>query len=440
MRHGAFRSLILATVATLAAACGNPAVDPDATFTAKGKLVDTQGRPLAGAEVRLVKYWSAGQLLQPAAEDVFAERPRSDDALGVEVVGTVRTGADGAFEFTARGSQLAAPGGYTTTEGLVEVATTVVVARDPADDARASGVYSYPYVFQQAGRVWDAGTLNLLDSGATADLDAVATAGLVKLSWKKIDRGSSMVKNQYRLWLEGKDQPTGRLVISCNEGAEVEGGCGQDEADPARLARYVSAFSLLTFYADADGEFRGYLEGNSPDFRYVTRFAVPARIPDLRDRREAAGVLEVWAVGAGADQRLDGEAVDGDPRTRETVTNQATAIYAKLQPGTISDAGLLNALVPGISKGCLVLEFTVTAHSDLAAAKGASMGWEKKGKFCGETGGRDEISALAGFDTTSSDGVVAAWMRLRAEPDGMVLSTPTFAEVGEVALYKKKAL
>jgi hypothetical protein len=112
----------------------------------------------------------------------------------------------------------------------------------------------------------------------------------------------------------------------------------------------------------------------------------------------------------------------------------------KLQLGTISDAGILNALVPAISKGCLILEFTVTAHSDIATAKGASSGWEQKGKFCGETGGRDEISALAGFDTSSSDGVVAAWMRVRAVPDAMSLAAPTFAEVGEVALYKKKAL
>jgi hypothetical protein len=440
MRNVATRIFSFLALAALATACGNPAVDPDATFTAKGALLGVDGQPLANAEVRLVKYWSTGQLLQPSAEDLFQDTPPTDDVLGVAVVKTARTDASGAYEVTFKGSEIAAPGGYTTAEGLVEVATTVVVARDPADDTKASGVFTYPYVYQQAGRIWDAGRLNLRAAGASVELDTALTSGLVKFSWKKLERGSTMVRSSYRLSIQGKDEPTARLLILCNEGNETEGGCAQDPADATKLVRFVSAYSLLVFYADRDGEFRAYLESNSPDFRYVSRFAIPARIPDLAGSRDPATLQEVWAVGAGADQRLSGAAVDGNPRTREAVTNQATAIYVKLAPGTVSDAGILNSVVTDAAKGCLVLEFTVTAHSDLAAAKASTMGWEQKGKFCGENGARDEVSAIAGFDTRSTDGVVAAWMRLRAVPDASSLGAmPTFAAVGEVALYKKRA-
>lgn len=441
MRRSAWGSMVAVALAGLATACGNPAVDPDATFTAKGEVVDAAGQPLANAEVRLVKYWSAANLLAPVTEDLFAETPRGepDLGLGVAVVQSVRTDASGKYEMTFQGRDIASPNGYTTAEGLVEVATAVVVVRDPADDSKQSGVYTYPKLYMQADKIWDAGKLNLWNAEAVADVSDALVSGQIELKWKKIERGSSMVKNVYRVWIQGERQNTARLVIGCNQGAEVMGGCAEDPQDGTKLVRHVSAYSVGAFYSDNDGRFAAYLQGNSPDYRYVARFRVEAPVPNIRDTRDPVAIEEVWAVGSLTDQRLSGAAIDGDPKTREAITNNATAIYAKLSLGLITDAGLLNSLVKEANKGCLVLEFSVSAFSSIGDAKGSRADqWETKGRFCGENGGRDEMSALASFDTTSSDGVVAAWMRIRAVPDGMAAGMQ-FESVGEVAVFRKKA-
>lgn len=430
----------LACVASFAVACGNPAVDPNATFEAQGSVVGGDGQPLANAEVRLIKYSSDTNLFAPSTEDLFSDSPASDPdiALTVGVVKTVMTGADGTFKMEFTGAEIAAPGGYTTGDGLVEVATTVIVVRDPSpmNAEKRAGVYTYSYVFQQANKIWGTGKLNMWDPQATADTSRALTHGFVDFSWKKLDRlRTTDVKNGYRVDIGAPNSPA-RLIIRCSEGTEIEGGCAMDAMDSTRLTRALSAYSLQSYYSDANGMFAAYVQANGADFRYVARFTITAPIPTIP--RDPVSLQGVWAVGSGADQSLAGtKAVDGNPATREAITNNATAIYVQLALGSITDAGLLNTLVKDASKGCVVLEFTVNDYASIEAAKGSTSGWEQKGKFCGENGGKGEVSAIAAFESNAQvNGVTAAWMRLRAVGD-TAASNPQFQSVGEVAVYKK---
>lgn len=442
MRTTLIQGALLLSALSLATACGNPAVDPDATFTAKGTVQNELGQPLNGAEVRLIKYSSDLQLLAPTVDELFSDSPRGDNEVGldVSVVKTITTGADGTFSMTFTGADIAAPGGYTTGEGLVEVATVVLVVRDPADPLKRAGVYTYPKLFMQSDKEWGAGTMKLLASEAIADTSIANINGLVKLSWKKIPQGSSMVRNTYRVTIGAPDNTSPRLIIRCNEGNDVvDGQCTQDPENPAKVSRFISAYSLYRYYSSG-GMFAAYLEANSPDYRFVSKFAVPAPVPNNTGDRTDVGIEGLWAVSTSADQPLlNTPATDGNPDTRVAITiPNATAIYAKLTPALVSDAGVLNTVLRNAENGCVILEFSVTAFPDLAGAKGSSAAmWVKKGKFCGENGAKDEISALAGFDTTGSDGVVAAWMRVRAEADGAG-SNPYFQAIGEVAVLKKR--
>lgn len=433
--------LLMLSVAGLATACGNPAIDPNARYEVEGQALGADGEPLEDVEVRLLKYWSDSRLLEPTTEQIFADTPRGDDGVGfnIELVDTVRTDDDGDFEFEIYGEQIALPGGYSTADGLVEGAKVIVVVRDPNDPDRRSGVYSYPKTFMRSDAKWGAGDLEMWDAAASADFTRANSTGLLRLSWRGIERGSSTVRNKYRITVEGASGGTGRLLIRCNEGDVVEGGCAKDPNDSTMIERYLSAYSVRAYYADTNGEVLAYVQANGPNHRFVSRFAITDPVPDIRDTRDPVGLDGLWAVGTGADQRLlDSFADDEDPRTREKITNSATAIYAKLRPADITDAGLLNALVTNAANACLILEFSVTNFSDLAAAKdaGGAM-WVQKGKACGENGARNEMSSLVSFDTTGSDSVVAAWMRIRAVADGGV-AAPTIAEVGEVAVFTPK--
>src|SRR5687768_6999464 len=129
MRRSLKLSFGIAAVASLAAACANPAVDPNATFEAQGSLVGTDGQPVANAEVRLIKYSSPTNLFAPSTEDLFSDSWSKDIDTGLEIglVKVARTGMDGTFKMTFTGQEIAADGGYTTAQGLVEVATTVIV-------------------------------------------------------------------------------------------------------------------------------------------------------------------------------------------------------------------------------------------------------------------------------------------------------------------------
>lgn len=432
----------LAILAGVISPACNPTVDPEATFTAKGDVVDESGQPLAGAEVRLIKYSSDLNLFAPSVETLFAENPSSDPDIGlhVDVVQVVRTDMSGHFEMVFLGKDIQAENGIMTSDGRVEVATTVVVVRDPRDTMKQAGVYSYAHVYQDSDRIWEQpARMDLWSSDATADTSRAAESGLVALSWKRLERmRTSGVRNAYRVDIFGTNTP--RLIIRCNEGTLAEGGCEPDPSDTTRLTRSVSAFSIYSYYSDANGMFHAYVQASGADFRYVSGFTVTAPIPDVRDRRQPAGIEGVWAVGTGADQALLGTAAtDNNPSTRVEITNGADAIYVKLPLSEITDAGLLNALIDDAAEGCVVLELSVDVFSDIASAKASRAdAWRSKGKFCGETGAKGEVSALAGFSTSSQEAVSAAWMRLRLEPDGGMGSGLAFRAIGEVAVYKRK--
>lgn len=426
-------------LAALATACGNPAVDPGQVFPIQGAVLDATGQPIQGATVQVIKYWSDSRLLAPSIEQIFSADPTANviDTLNVAEVTTTMTGMDGSFKVEVTGEDVAQPGGYTTAEGLVEVASVLVLIKDPNDVSGRAGVVTYAKEFMRSDTGgWLIGDMKIWDTQAVADVSAATTSGLVSLRWNKIERGSSTVKNTYRIWVGGSTGPT--LLILCSQGDEVEGGCGEDPMDSTQLVRHISAFSLRTYYANADGSFQAVVMARGVNFRYASRFAVQ-NIPDLTATRDPVGVEGIWAVGVGADQELTGTAaVDGNPATRVDINNNATAIYAKLPLSVVTDAGVLNTLVKDAAKACLILEFSPTVYGDLAAAK-AGTDWVKAGKFCGETGGTNEVSALAGFDTTSSDGKTAGWMRLRAVADGAI-GSPEFEAVGEIAIYKKPVM
>lgn len=426
----------------LATACGNPAIDPNATYQAQGRALDADGNPMAGTKVRMLKYWSDSRLLAPTTEQIFMDTPTGDDGLGfnIELVQEVDTDMTGNFSFEVLGSDIALPGGYTTSNGLQEGASIIIVVRDAMDPLRRSGTYTHKQTFSQSNAGILIGDLPQWQSGAVADLSNAVTTGLVKLNWNTVVRtnANSELKNQYRLSVEGESGNTARLIIRCREGSEVEGGCSRDPSDNNKLVRYLSAFSLYAFYADANGRIAAYIQADADRYRHVARFEVTEPLPDLTAERDPVGLDGLWAVGAGGSQELlNTRADDGDPKTREPidVAGGADAIYGKLVPARVTDAGLLNSLVANASDACLVLEFSVTDYVGLAEAQASpAANWQTKGKFCGENGARNEMSALVSFDTTGADAVVAAWMRLRAVQDGGVAS-PSIDAVGEVAVY-----
>src|SRR5687768_5017773 len=141
MKRSLNRLLLLGIA--VAPACTNPTIDPNATLTAAGSVVDETGAPLASAEVRLVKYWSTLNALRPSVETLFSEDPSGDSVLGVDLVSSVQTNGEGEFEFVFKGRDIQKPGGFTDDLGNVEVADAVLVVRDPLDESKLSGVFTY---------------------------------------------------------------------------------------------------------------------------------------------------------------------------------------------------------------------------------------------------------------------------------------------------------
>src|SRR5687768_120509 len=202
--------LMLGLVGLAAAAC-NPTVDPAATFSAEGEVVGVNGQALANAEVRLIKYSSDLGIFAPSAETLFAENPNGDSDIGlnVSVVKTTQTDMNGTFEMSFTGSDIAKPGGITTSDGRVEVSTVVLVVRDPSDPDKRSGVYTYQKLFMDSDKVWGAGKLDLWNAEGTADTAAASTSGLVKLSWKKLmNVRTTGVRNAYRVTISGTNTAT----------------------------------------------------------------------------------------------------------------------------------------------------------------------------------------------------------------------------------------
>lgn len=429
----------------LASACSNPTVDPAAVFAVEGKVTDADGQPLQGAEVRLIKYYSDLNVFHPSAEILFSDaKDYKDDVITIQEVHKATTDADGRYEIEATGAELANPDGVMTAMGFVEVANTIVVVRDPSDTRGEAGVYTYKFVFQQATKIINNGTLDLWKAEAQADTGSALTTGQIEFKWNKLANptSNSEVSNIYRMTISGEATPTSTMIVRCNDSVsgDVQGGCDEHPTETGKLRRTVSAFSVAAFYSDPNGAFVAYIEGNGANNRYRAKFQVTAPVVNILDTRDQVDIDGIWAVGVGADQSLKGTAADdGDPATRETINNSATAIYVKLaSPVPVTDGGILNTLLQDAAKSCVIVEFTVDSYTDIAAAKqnADSSSWTRKGKFCGENGARNEISALASFDTTASDGVTAAWMRLKAEPDGSG-ANPAFRAVGEVGVYRK---
>jgi hypothetical protein len=438
-------------LAALAAACGNPTIDPSSTFTVNGQALNADGAPLANAEVRVVRFYDRLKLLQPTVDDLFecqtadcaAARGYAELGLELGVVGRLRTAADGRFELKLTGAQIQAAGGITDAQGKVEGSNLVVVVVDPVDPKARAGVFSFDNTFTDTDPVWTVADLKLWKSDATADLASAATSGLVRLSWNKLPRrAGSTINNIYRVELGGDAD---RLVARCVEGvgtpgqAIVEGGC--DEVG-GKLTFAISAYSLYSFYSTR-GAFTAYVTGDGSASRFRSGFVVPMTLPDPSARRDKVGFAGLWAVGDTFEQSLLATAaVDGNASTRVTISGRATAIYGKFQQlVAVTDAGLLNSIVKDAAGTCVSVEFTTNNATDLAAAKLLPPGeWMTAGRFCGATGSPVEMAAVLGFDTSASDGRVGAWIRYRLFDDANVASiaNPEIREIGEVAVFKKR--
>ncbi len=439
MRLGSKNRLILLAALLSGAACTNPTINPEADFSALGKVVDGDGNPLANAEVRLIKYWSTSNLLQPSPDQLFEDTPtrRAGSALEIELVQTAMTNMNGEFEMDFKGEAIAQPGGFMSSSGLVEVADAVIVVRDPSDSSGKTGAYTLEHTYMNSGRSWSTGQIDMWDAGAQADTSQVSSSGQVHFSWNlPPDLG---VDNYYRLSVGAPNEVGPQLILGCRQNELMATGCYEENG---KLHRNVSALSISSFYASATGDFVASLRSRIDNIRYVSKVSISGSIQDITQTRDPVGLEGVWAVGPMSDQDLSGGlAVDGNPATRAQINNEATEIYVKLPLTVVTDAGVLGGILDNASEGCLVLEFNSTAFADLAAAKGSDAStWEARGRFCGQTSGNGEVSALSSFDTSSSvKGVTAAWMRLRAESlSGSMGTVPSFTELGEVAVYKAK--
>ena len=138
------------------------------------------------------------------------------------------TNAEGEYSFDVKGRDIEKPGGIIDATGKVEVADVVIVVRDPKDDSNRAGVFTYSFVFQQAVKIIDNGTLGLWDSQATASTENILTTGAIALSWGKLERSSTtQVINQYRVTIERPAQ-TARITIHTARPGIVIGKKGED--------------------------------------------------------------------------------------------------------------------------------------------------------------------------------------------------------------------
>jgi len=428
-------SLALAT-SMLSMACVNPTIDPESTFFAEGKALTATGDPLVGAQVKVIRYFHPAKLLKPDVDDLFDCSLKDCGYAGLDleigVVSETTTDENGAFSMEFKGADIAGESGVTTSSGRVEGSNVVIVVKDPNDTDGFAGVYTDDYTYQQGDKRWDPGNLKLWDSGAVANVDLAATDGMVNFSWNEIDNGSSNVDATYRLEVRGGGS---RLIQRCRVGEMPEtGGCKAETGD--KLSIDLAAFTLWELYSD-QGAFDAYIRGNGVDMRWRAKFTVMGTFADPSAGKESVSSEGVWAIsGSDSEDLSTGAATDSMPSTRATLAKAADSIYAKFALGTVvTDAGILNSVVDNAYAACVVVEYTGELADDLAKAQGlAADKWTQKGRFCGVSGGNNEISALVNFSGSSSSGVQATWLRFRIESTGMAAAT--FTEVGEVAVYK----
>ncbi len=396
-------------------ACTNPTVEPDARLSLAGEARGLDRRPLDRAEVRLVKYWSSANLRVPSAETLFADAPELelDGDLRTEVVARTFTDRSGRFSLTVSGDEVAKPGGAIDRRGRVEVATTVLVVRDPADPSGRSGAFTYAHTFQQSSRHWDVGRLELWD----ADARLVRRGLDYEASWRAGPTRMSSSALPYRWVIEA---PAGgsRMTLTCRD----EGVC---ERQGDRIVRPVSAAAVDRFFSAADGAVLAWVQVDGPGHRAVAEAVVERR--GSPGDWQSVPIEGVWAASDRGEQDLShSAAVDGNPSTRVVFGSGVREIYVKLRPTVITEAGVLGARLDR-PFGCVDVEFTGTAHGEVSRARSSSgRDWQSRGRFCGDESG--EVGALVSFG--SGGGVTFAWMRL-------VAVGGSFREIGEVAVFAR---
>ena len=417
------------------ACTNNPTVNEASEFSATGRALAADGTPLAGATVRLLRYFHPLDLFRPSVDDLFEctstdWRVCGSDELDFELalVQQGTTGSDGTFQFDFLGSDIVAEQGQVDAMGNREGSFVVIVVIDPNDASNKVGVYTYRNTFSQADRQFGAGDLQLWDSNASVDVTNALVTGEMSFSWDPLARGAGQGSNIYRLEVSGTNTP--RFIYNCRENNNPDtfnGDC--DEGQGGQLTVSLSAFTIFTFYSN-NGAFSAFVQGDGVNYRSRTRFQVANDLVEIPRDRITTG--QVWAVGSTEEELTNTAATDDDPNTVVTLSNSATEIYVLLNGTQVSDAGVLNATVSNAPDACVRVEFTTSLPTDLAGARALADGaWTAQGRFCGGIGLGNAISALLNFPTTQ----VAGWLRFQIESQTAGVS-PVFQSIGEVAVYQ----
>lgn len=464
--------------------------DAQTHVEAVGEVRDADGRPLRGAEVRLIKYWpiQGWDPIEPPPSVLFAEDVQAPEGApyGVALAAVAYTDAVGVFALEASAEDVADPRYGIDEHGRVLTAETVMVAAAPAEYGDHAGAWSYG--FRYGGYyVHHCERLALTRSSPHLDLDRLDTEGVVDASfargavqrWRSIGDGIF----DHRVALEPSDGGALPYLTRCRETPAGIYGCASVPGDPERLRMSIPAVDLEGWLDGSASGLRGWLVVEGPWHRTYAPMALagdstgptgpteptgptdpsgggagsdpepgapptgsgaepspdPASEPPAPAPGDAGSdgpiPLEgVWAVGPGVRLDLRGTAaVDGDPLTRQTLDpalGLADALYVQLGDVRLTEAGILNALVESADQGCLVIQTSPSVYRVLDAAI-AGVDWVGSARFCGSTGGLGEVSALQQFTTTGVDGRRAGWLRIVSDE-----TTPLrLAAVGEVVAY-----
>ena len=150
------RALMLVCLGAFAVGCEPEAVDPDATFTIEGSLVDEDGVAAANTDFRIFKVdsfiWRDDGLLH---YDDLSAYPGLSDVFEYE------TDSDGDFSVNLKGSDVNAADG----SNAAQLAVVYQKDGDEFEYLATSTVWNY---FTNANPVWAAGTLRLWDAGSAS--------------------------------------------------------------------------------------------------------------------------------------------------------------------------------------------------------------------------------------------------------------------------------
>lgn len=447
---------------------------------AVGELRDVSGRPVVGAEARLIKYWPVDgrSVVEPPLEVLFSSNPSAPPgaAYGVEMVASARTDASGWFEMHLSPEAVADPRYDLESSDRIITARTIILMPPTTDRA---GVYGYTFryggrythhceLFDLPGR---SAQFLRVDEGWVAEVDVAEYRREVPVS---------DLSFEHRVRIRGLNQV---FEVGCTQAPG--GGCAASPSDPTRLRIPLAGEELAATLRPGDGPFFAETVTWGPLHRVFDPMAPPASDPTLDGALPAPGLLPptdpanpagptlppeapggdpgnpgtpgggpdnpgsppgepvapsepvllpvrgAWAVGPKALEDLTGTAAtDGDPITRHTLDTSRgdfDAVYVLLGDVRLVEAGLLNAFVDNADLGCLVVETTPSVYRRIETATSAP-DWSGMGRFCGSAGTPGEMSAVQRFRTTDVDGKRAGWVRIR-----VVSGDPLrILEVGEV--------